>query len=398
MKKILIFSLAYYPRFISGAEAAIKEITDRIDPSDIEFHMVTVRFDMSDPKHEFVGNVHVHRVGFGNLYLSKILFIPLAALKGISLNRKHHFSALWAMMTYMLMPIALMRILGTKIPHILTLQDGDPYEKVFERWFIRPVTPLLDYGFRTASLIQVISTFLGTWPEKRGYRGDIELIYNGANPKNLYPEYSEKEVEELKQKLGKKDGDVYLLNASRLVYQKANDDVIRALALLPENVYFVLIGAGEDEEMLRNVAKDEGVAERVKFIGQLSRDEVPLYRNRTVADIFICPSRSEGLGNSFLSAMAAHLPVIATQEGGLAEFIFDKKRNPDKDTTAWAVDKDSPEQIAGAVMDILTNPEQVKRVTQYAHKMVMEKYNWDIIAKDMRKKVFEKVLQSNNSY
>ena len=50
MKRILIFSLAYYPSNVSGAEAAIKEITDRIDPSDIEFHMVTLLFDVTAPR------------------------------------------------------------------------------------------------------------------------------------------------------------------------------------------------------------------------------------------------------------------------------------------------------------------------------------------------------------
>ena len=153
MKKILIFSLAYYPNFVSGAEAAIKEVTDRIEPSDIEFHMVTLLFDKKAPRFERLGNVHVHRVGFGGTYLSKILFIPLAAWRARTLRRKHRFDALWAMMTYMLLPIVFSRLLGVRTPHILTLQDGDPYEKVFGRWFILPILPL-NYGFRTASMVQ----------------------------------------------------------------------------------------------------------------------------------------------------------------------------------------------------------------------------------------------------
>lgn len=390
-KKILIFSLAYYPRFTSGAEAAIKEITNRID--DIEFHMVTVRFDLADPHYEKIENVHVHRVGFGNLYLSKILFIPLAAFKGIALHRKHHFDALWAMMTYMLWPLVFMRFLGTRIPHVLTLQDGDPYEKVFQRWFVAPFIPFLDYGFRSAALIQVISTYLGTWPKKRGYQGPIELIYNGANPKSINPEYSQKDAEAIKKKLGKKPGDIYLMNAARLVHQKGHDDVIRALPLLPDNVHFILIGAGEDETMLRKLASDLNVASRVQFLGQIERDDVPTYRNRTVVDIFVGPSRSEGLGNSFLSAMASYLPVVTTQEGGLAEYVFDAKRNPEKGTTAWAVDKDNPEHIAEAVRDIMAHPEKVKEVTERARAMVVEKYNWESVAKQMRERVFQKVFE-----
>ena len=71
MKKMLIFSLAYYPSNVSGAEAAIKEITDRINPSDVEFHMVTLLFDRNALRNERMGNVYVHRVGFGGAYLSK---------------------------------------------------------------------------------------------------------------------------------------------------------------------------------------------------------------------------------------------------------------------------------------------------------------------------------------
>ena len=59
--------------------------------------------------------------------------------------------------------------------------------------------------------------------------------------------------------------------------------------------------------------------------------------------------------------MAAGLPVIATQEGGIADFLFDAVRNPDKETTGWAVDKDSPEQIAEAVREIVASRES--RVT-----------------------------------
>lgn len=404
MKRILIFSLAYYPNNVSGAEAAIKEITDRIDPSDIEFHMVTLRFNSELPRVEKLGNVLIHRVGLTTknptfedlgklpLDLNKPFYQFLASWKAFFLHHRYRYDAIWSMMAHSAgVPAAIFKIVHPRVKYVLTLQEGDPTEYIEK--IMRPVWPLFKRAFTKADVVQSISNYLSDWAKRRGVEQDkIHLIYNGANPKNLYPEYSQEEVDELKKKLGKKAGDIYLLNAARLVHQKANDDVIKALALLPENVYFLLIGAGPDEEMLRQLASEKGVADRVKFIGQLERYDVPKYRNRTIADIFVCPSRSEGLGNSFLSAMAARLPVIATQEGGLSEFIFDEKRNPDRPTTAWAVDKDSPEQIARAVKDILADPEKVKTITETSRKMVLEKYNWDIIAKEMRNKVFNKVL------
>ena len=394
MKKILIFSLAYYPSYVSGAEAAIKEITDRIDPSDIEFHMVTLLFDKKAPRFERLGNVHVHRVGFGGAYVSKMLFIPLAALQARSLNRMHHFDALWGMMTYMLLPVVLSRAFNVKVPHILTLQDGDPYEKVFERWFIRPIVPILDRGFRTASVIQTISVFLAEWPRKRGYKGPIELIYNGANPRDLKDAVSAEEVEVMKQKLGKKPGDIFLVNTSRLVHQKAFDDIIRALTKLPSNIKLLAVGSGSDEHMLKKLAGELKVSDRVIFTGQVDRNVVTLYRR--AADIFVAPSRSEGLGNAFISALASRLPLVATQVGGMADYVFDEKHNPDKKPTAWVIGPDSPDQIAVKVQEILANPQKAKEISAYARRMVEEKYDWDIIAKQMHEQVFAYVFTKYN--
>lgn len=392
-KKILIFSLSYYPSNVSGAEAAIKEITDRIDPSDIEFHVITLLFDKAQAREEQIGNTVVHRVGFGGAYLSKILFIPLAALKARALSHRFHVDALWAMMTYMLFPIVLARVFGVRAPHILTLQDGDPYEKVFKRWFIRPLAPVLDYGFRTAIMIQAISVFLAEWPRKRGYKGPIEIIYNGANPRDLKDDVSSEEVEALKQKLEKKPGDIFLVNTSRLVHQKAFDDTIRALVKLPPNIKFLAVGGGGDEEMLKKLSVELGVSDRVIFTGKVDRSVVTLYRR--ASDIFVAPSRSEGLGNAFISALASRLPLIATQVGGMADYVFDEKHNPDKEPTAWVVEPDSPDQIVEKVQEILANPEKAKGISDHARKMVEEKYDWDIISKNMRQRVFGRVLKED---
>jgi len=389
MKRILVFSLAYYPSFVSGAEVAIKEITDRIDPSDIEFHLITLLFETDAPREERIDNVHVHRVGFGGAYLSKILFVPLAALKARALDRKLHFDALWSMMTYMLFPVVLSRLVGVRAPHILTLQDGDPYEKVFERWFVRPFVPLLDYGFRSAALVQAISRYLAGWAPLRGYRGEVLLIPNGASipPTQEYPK---EELDALKRKVGKKDGEIFLVSVSRLVHQKGIDTIIRSLPLLPPHIRYLCVGDGPDYEILEKLAEEIGVRDRVIFVGKVDRSETSKYRK--ISEIFVLPSRSEGQGISFLSTMAAGLPIIATQEGGIADFLFDAVRNPDVSTTGWAVDKESPEQIAEAVRDVLAHPERAQEAVKNSRKMVTEQYDWNTIARDMRTKVFGKVV------
>ena len=388
-KRILIFSLAYYPSHVSGAEVAIKEITDRIAPSAIDFSMVTHRFDASAPREERLGNVTVYRVGFGPSYLSKILFVPLAALKAAALNRHKPFDASWVMMTYMLFPLVLAKVFGLRGPYAVTLQDGDPYEKVFERWFIVTFAPILNWGFRHATRVQAISSYLATWPKRRGYQYAVEMIPNGASVESAR-EVPQSEIDAIKHSLHAAPGDIFLLSIGRLVHQKAIDAVIRALPLLPDHVRLAVIGTGPDREALHALARELNVENRVTFVGGVDRTETAKYRKACA--IFVLPSRSEGQGISFLSSMLAGMPVVATQVGGIADFLFDAKRNPDNAPTGWAVDADNPAQIADAVKTILEHPEETKKVVAHAQAMVKEKYNWDTIAHDMQERVFARLF------
>lgn len=393
MKKVLIFCMAYYPHFTSGAEAAVKEITDRID--DIEFHMVTNRYDSNLPKEEKIGNVVVHRIGFTKpsptfedlgkmpLDLMKPLYQFWAAWKGFMLHRKYRFDGIWAMMAHSAgVPAAIFKLFHKDVSYLLTLQEGDPPEYIEKT--MKPLWPLFTRAFTKADAVQVISGFLGEWAERRGVQAPIVRIYNGANPNDLHPTHTETEVAALKKELGKKEGDVWLVNTARLAHQKAFDITIKALPLLPDHVKFLIVGGGDEKEMLENLVQELKLQDRVIFAGKVDRSVVTLYRK--ASDIFVGPSRSEGLGNAFLSAMASRLPVIATTEGGLAEFMKDGE-------TGWVVEKDNPEQIAAAVKDILSNKEKVDRIADMAHAMVFEHYNWVRIAEKMRGEVFRNILK-----
>lgn len=384
MKRVLIFSLAYYPH-VGGAEVALKEITNRI--SDIEFHLITLNFG-KDAKEEKIGNIFVYRVGnclpaqAGASYFSKILFIPRAALRAARLHRAHPFDAFWAMMSYMLFPIVLLRFMDLRCPYLLTLQEGDPWEYMFSRWFILPFRRLLSIGFKNASAVQAISTHLASWAKRMGYKGEVLIIPNGVDIL-CFAENFQHRV----------SSTVILVTSSRLVRKNALDDVIRALTILPTEVRFRIYGCGPDENKLKRITRDLDVESRVEFLGHINHSELP--RALGECDIFVRPSLSEGMGNSFIEAMAAGLPVIATQEGGIADFLFDAKRNPDKPTTGWAVDKNSPEQIAEAVKEIIANPDAVAKVKANALALVKEKYDWNLIAKQMQS-VFVQVLDVPN--
>lgn len=379
MKRILIFSLNYYPN-VGGADVAVKEITDRISPEDLEFHMVAHRFRRSHPREEQVGRVVVHRVGNGSSRLAKFLYQFRAPLVAARLHRREHFDATWAIMAHSAgVPAALFKLFYPRVPMLLTLQEGDPLPYIEHT--MRPLWPLFSLAFTRADAVQAISTFLADWARRRGARGSIDVIPNGVDIGHFSRVHSSAAVTITRQSLGARQGDTLLVTTSRLVTKNAVDDVIRALVALPSSVRFIVYGVGPDETALKVLARELDVESRVRFMGQALHEDLPLAL--AACDIFVRPSRSEGMGNSFVEAMAAGLPVIATQEGGIGDFLFDGKRNPDKEPTGWAVDKDSPEQIVRAVEDILAHPEQVKLVTENAKQLVTEKYDWSLIARQM---------------
>lgn len=400
-KKVLIFSLAYYPKHIGGAEVAIKEITDRIPSDAFEFHMVTNRFDSTLPPVEQVGRVLVHRIGVATknpemkdlktfpLHLNKFLFQFLAVWKAVELQKKYHYDIVWSMMAHSTgVPGALFKMFFPKVKYVLTLQEGDPPEYIERK--MAPFGPLFRRAFTLANRVQVISTFLGAWAKRMGYRGDVVLVPNAVDVGHFSKPIPVEVLERARTRLGKKDGDVFLITSSRLVKKNAVDDVIRALPHLPQYVHFAVLGSGPDEAMLRALAHEFRVEARVHFMGFVDHRELPHFLK--ACDIFIRPSLSEGFGSSFVEAFAAGIPVIATQEGGIADFLFDPERNPGQPPTGRAVDARNPEQIARAVTLVMEDKKTTEVILKNARALAEEKYEWNSIARMMHERVFDAVL------
>jgi len=395
--------MAYHP-FVGGAEVAIREITDRIKPEDIEFHMVTLRYDRTLPRVEKVGNIVVHRIGISRtrptsadlkkfpLDLNKPLYQIAAFFAALRLHRTYHFDATWAIMAHSSgIPAALFKMWKPSIPYLLTLQEGDPLDYIKRKMFI--VYPLFKRAFTKANAVQTISTFLGRFASEMGFKGKPIVISNGVDVRLFSREFHRRETEDLKQTLHKKVNSVFLVTTSRLVRKNGIDDVIQALALLPEYVEFLIIGTGLEEKALRDLADSLDLEERVRFLGEIPHAEIPKYLK--VSDIFIRPSRSEGMGNSFIEAMAAGIPVIATQEGGIADFLFDPEKNPDIKPTGLAVKVGDHEAIARQVMRYTKDVLLRREVTDNARALVQARYDWKTIVRGMRERVFNPLLTTS---
>lgn len=380
-KRALIFSFVYYPRFIGGAEVAVKEITDRIDADDIEFHLIALRGDRTLPCVEKIGSVMVHRIGWTSLGLSlnKYLYPFLAASKASCLNRQNKFDFVWSIMAnYSGFAALFFKLFHTHIPFVLTLQEGDPIDYIQKR--VRIVSGLFRMIFTHADKVQAISRYLAEFARSMGARDEAIVVPNGVDVNKFSRMVLGAELDSVWKEIGKKPGDIFLVTASRLVVKNAVGDIIAALRFLPQNAKLLVIGSGELDLELRRKAKDMKLEERVVFKGFISHEELPAYLQ--ACDMFVRPSISEGFGNSFIEAMAAGIPVIATPVGGIVDFIKNKE-------TGLLCDVNSPEDIARKAEIYIRDKSLRAEIIDNALHMVVDHYDWKIVAKDMREKVFD---------
>lgn len=389
-KKILIFSLAYHP-FIGGAEVAIKEITDRTDPALIEFHMVTLRLG-DNPRNEKIGNINVHRIGYGPTILKKLTAPFLGAICALDLNTKHKFDAYWSVMVNFVTIgsyLANILSLNKSVPIILTLQEGDSEKHLSYKWF-GLINTFWKFSLKRSDFVTTISSYLKDRAIHLGYKGMIEVVPNGVDSTNFSKPIGNEEISKAETIIEKESEDKILITASRLVSKNGVDVIIKSLKYLPKNIKFVIAGEGKEEKNLQSLAKKLHVAKRIKFLGHVSHDELPNFFH--ISDCFVRPSRSEGFGNSFMEAMAARLPVIATPVGGIVDFLFDPEINPNKKPTGLFTNVDDPEFLAKQIMRVFNDDDLREKIVAHAQAQAKTEYDWSIISARMRQ-MFSKTIE-----
>ena len=384
IKKILIFSTNYFP-YIGGAEVAIKEITDRVASSDVEFDMVVPRYSRTNAVIERIGNVNVYRVGFGSK-LDKWI-IPFTGLKKAkALQSERQYDSIWCMMASQA-SIAAARF-KKKFPDIrlvLTLQEGDEESHlkryVFDNDFLYKILirPMYMAVFRVADYITAISNYLILRGKRNTQNVPTTLIPNGVD----ISRFSIDSNRRLREELGFSDSDTVVVTTSRLVEKNAVGDLIDSMSHLPEEVKLLIVGDGDQRQELMSNVKTQNLEDRAVFVGSVSQDEIPKYLS--IADVFCRPSLSEGQGISFLEAMAAGVPVIATPVGGIPDFLKDGK-------TGLFCNKRDPKDIARAIKRLMHDNELYQSIQKNARVMVTERYSWEVISRDMLR-VFENKTQ-----
>jgi len=164
-----------------------------------------------------------------------------------------------------------------------------------------------------------------------------------------------------------------LISASRLVEKNGIDITIRALADLPD-FHLFLVGDGILRSKSEELANELNIADRVHFIGEIPYESLSKYLKS--AEIFIRPSRSEGLGTAFIEAMAAGNLVIGTAVGGIVDILKHEENS-------LIVPVGDHKKIIEAVVRLTTNRELARILRENAEKFVSGAYDWKVVAEQM---------------
>ena len=363
--KIIVFTTAYYP-FIGGAEIAIQEIVKRLKDR-FDFCIITARFRSDLPKREVRPEGTVIRVGLGSR-LDKWLF-PLFYVQHRVLNMcvQHPLlNILWGVdIGVGSFTAAIFKLFRPKTPFIFNIQYGHGEERLSRgRWGLIALTFRFILG--QADYVTAISTYLFDLAREYGYQGPGEVIPNGVDIYKF-------KVQSPKFKVASQNSKV-VITTSRLVPKNGIDILVRAMAEVKKEIPDVrchVIGEGGERKNLELEIRNLKLENIVKLFGQVPHDELPKYL--AAADIFVRPSRSEGMGNSFVEALAAGLPIVGTPVGGIGDIIKDGK-------TGLLAKADDPQDLAEKVKTLLQDQKLANSIVENGRRMVEERFSWDKIA------------------
>jgi glycosyltransferase involved in cell wall biosynthesis len=208
-----------------------------------------------------------------------------------------------------------------------------------------------------------------------------------SNPINVEKYLPVKNKWPLKKKFGLFDYSI--LYMGRVAPEKKIDITVRAVAkLVKENpkIGFVIAGTGSQVEELKNLSKELGIENNVKFLGYLKTvDEmVDLYNG---SDLFVIPSIAETQSIVMMQAMACKIPVIAARAWGLAEYVNEKN--------GYLIEPDNIDELAEKILYVFKHQEVALRLGEGGREFV-ENFSPEKIAKEWEK-IYTDTIESFNS-
>ena len=388
--RVLMFSWEYPPHVVGGLGEHVANLVPSLAQQGVEVHLLTPRW--SGGIAEERGDLFtIHRVAppktegdvytcawQTNLALERYAETLWDRFGTFDLLHAHDWLVAFA-------PVALKR--GLHVPLVATLHAtergrGRGHLGVGLPQAINNAEWWLSYeAWRVIATSRFMAHEVGTY--FRTPADKIDIIPNGVNT-DAFSRFMDQDLSAFRGLYALRD-EAIVFNVGRVVAEKGVGVLIeavpRVLADCPQ-AKFVVAGSGHYAEELRRRAWALGVGDKVLFTGFIPNDD----RDRlyAVADCAVFPSLYEPFGIVALEAMAARTPVVVSEVGGLAEVV----RHAETGITVYP---NNPESLAWGISHTLLHPEWARVRAEKAYRMVLDEYNWGVIAQ-RTVGVYERVL------
>ena len=364
--RILIIN-SEYPPIGGGAGNASAHIATQLGKLGHKLAIVTSSFARL-PHKEQAHNVTIYRIPSirrrqdRSNPLEQIIFLLSASLWTLLLIPHFKPNATLAFFGVPSGAIALMLKMVYRIPYVVSLRGGDvpgfrPYDFHF---YHKLIAPFLRVIWKNASAVVANSNGLRQLAVTFDPRFEIPIVPNGVDL-------------ELHNTIEHDWSSPRLLSVGRIVHQKGLDLAMHALGGLKDLDWeWRIAGDGPQLQALQSLAEELGIQGRVLFSGWQSRQQIT--ESYKQSNLFLFPSRHEGMPNALLEAMASGLPVVATCIAGNEELVVDGE-------TGYLVPAEDIEALQNALKKLLDDAGLRQQMGLAARRRVEESYSWESTAK-----------------
>lgn len=381
-----------YPPFINGVSTSVLMLKQGLEKLGHEVYVVTVNDESFSYKEEDgVLKIPSFPIGLMNFRQSGIY--PLKALKII---KKWKLDIIHSHTEFSIGTFARLISKQLNIPLIHT------YHTMYEEYIYYITKGYFDSASK--KLVEYLTLFLcdktidelivptekakELFKDKYKVKRDVYVIPSGIDTTRFYKENIDKnEIINLKKDLGLKKTDFIVLYVGRIAKEKSIDFLINnfnsVLKQIPK-AKMIIVGDGPDIKDLIDLAKKEGLENKIIFAGKAPWTDVPKYYS--LCDVFVTASKTETQGLTVMEAMGASKPVVAIRDESFELMITDKKDGLFFDDEKSYVDM---------IYEVYKN-KKLRDEISFNARLTADKYSPYNYAKNVLK-VYEKVISKDTN-